>query len=105
VPRTSSIKAIRAKIRELEAKATALEQASKPGIAELRALVSKYGLRRADLKLAFVQRRPRKAKATGVKAKYRNPEDRSQTWAGRGLRPRWLVALMKQGKKLEDFAI
>jgi DNA-binding protein H-NS len=40
-----------------------------------------------------------------VAAKYRNPENPSETWAGRGLKPRWLTAAMKGGKKLEDFAI
>jgi DNA-binding protein H-NS len=40
-----------------------------------------------------------------VAPKYRNPESPSETWAGRGLRPRWLVAVIKSGKKLEDFAI
>src|SRR5215475_7949377 len=37
--------------------------------------------------------------------KYRNPENPSETWAGRGLRPRWLVAAMRGGKKLEHFSI
>jgi DNA-binding protein H-NS len=37
--------------------------------------------------------------------KYRNPENSAETWAGRGLKPRWLTAAMKGGKKLEDFAI
>lgn len=37
--------------------------------------------------------------------KYRNPENPSETCAGRGLKPRWLTAAMKGGKKLEDFAI
>ena len=32
--------------------------------------------------------------------KYRNPEDPSQTWSGRGRRPAWLA-----GRELEDFAI
>lgn len=40
-----------------------------------------------------------------VAPKYRNPEHPAETWAGRGLRPRWLVAAIKSGKKLEDFAI
>ncbi len=40
-----------------------------------------------------------------VAPKYRNPENPSETWAGRGLKPRWLSAAMKSGKKLEDFAI
>jgi DNA-binding protein H-NS len=40
-----------------------------------------------------------------VAPKYRNPDNSSETWAGRGLRPRWLVAAIKGGKKLDDFAI
>jgi DNA-binding protein H-NS len=40
-----------------------------------------------------------------VAPKYRNPENPSETWAGRGLKPHWLAAAMKSGKKLEDFAI
>ena len=44
--------------------------------------------------------------ARGVVApKYRNPENPAETWAGRGLKPRWLAAAIKGGKKLEDFAI
>ena len=40
-----------------------------------------------------------------VAPKYRNPDNPSETWAGRGLKPRWLAAAIKEGKKLEDFAI
>jgi DNA-binding protein H-NS len=40
-----------------------------------------------------------------VAPKYRNPENFAETWAGRGLKPRWLTAAIKSGKKLEDFAI
>ncbi len=40
-----------------------------------------------------------------VAPKYRNPENPSETWAGRGLRPRWLTAAIKSGKSIEDFAI
>ena len=38
-----------------------------------------------------------------VPPKYRGPS--GETWAGRGARPRWLVAAMKDGKKLNDFLI
>ena len=42
-------------------------------------------------------------KGRKVPPKYR---DRAgNTWAGRGARPRWLVAAIKEGKKLEDFAV
>ncbi len=41
-----------------------------------------------------------------VLPKYRNPDKPSETWAGRGKRPRWLIAkLRSSGKKLDDFRI
>ena len=40
-----------------------------------------------------------------VAAKYRNPNDVSQTWSGRGRQPVWLAALLAEGKKLEDLAV
>jgi DNA-binding protein H-NS len=42
-------------------------------------------------------------KGRKVPAKYRGPS--GETWAGRGARPRWLVAAIKGGKKLDDFLI
>jgi DNA-binding protein H-NS len=40
-----------------------------------------------------------------VAPKYRTPENPAETWAGRGLKPRWLTAAIKRGKKLDDFLI
>lgn len=37
--------------------------------------------------------------------KYRNPDDPTQTWAGRGLKPRWLVAALAAGRTLDDLLI
>nr|WP_290428603.1 H-NS histone family protein [Defluviimonas salinarum] len=37
--------------------------------------------------------------------KYANPENRSETWTGRGRRPRWVEAALKAGKSLDDLAI
>ena len=34
-----------------------------------------------------------------VAPKYRNSENPTETWAGRGLKPRWLAAAIKGGKK------
>jgi DNA-binding protein H-NS len=42
-------------------------------------------------------------RGTKVAPKYRSPD--GDTWAGRGATPRWLVAAIKEGKKLEDFLI
>jgi DNA-binding protein H-NS len=40
-----------------------------------------------------------------VLPKYRNPDRPSQTWAGRGKKPRWIVAQLRSGKRLDDFRI
>lgn len=40
-----------------------------------------------------------------VKPKYRNPIDPSQTWTGRGKRPRWYSAALASGKKEKDLLI
>jgi DNA-binding protein H-NS len=45
------------------------------------------------------------ARGGAVAPKYRNPENPAETWAGRGLKPRWLTAAIKSGKKAEDFLI
>jgi DNA-binding protein H-NS len=42
-------------------------------------------------------------KGIKVAPKYRGPE--GEAWAGRGATPKWLAALMKQGRKREEFLI
>jgi DNA-binding protein H-NS len=44
-----------------------------------------------------------KAAGSTVAAKYHGPN--GETWTGRGLTPRWLKALLEQGRTKEDFAI
>jgi DNA-binding protein H-NS len=48
-------------------------------------------------------RRTSLLKGRKVAPKYRGPA--GETWAGRGARPRWLVAAVKEGRKLDDFLI
>jgi DNA-binding protein H-NS len=48
---------------------------------------------------------PAKRPYPPVQPKYRNPADPSETWAGRGKKPRWVVAALKKGKRLEDLKI
>lgn len=40
-----------------------------------------------------------------VLAKYRNPINPKETWAGRGKQPRWLAAQLRSGKALDQFLI
>jgi DNA-binding protein H-NS len=52
-----------------------------------------------------------KAPVTGRRAyptvspKYRNPDQPSETWSGRGKQPRWLAAQLRAGKRIDDFKI
>ena len=46
------------------------------------------------------------SKPRTLAVKYRNPANSKETWAGRGYKPRWLVAALKGSKKkLADFAV
>lgn len=46
-----------------------------------------------------------KGKSTVSAAKFANPDNRAETWTGRGRKPNWLVDKLKKGAKIEDFAI
>jgi DNA-binding protein H-NS len=47
----------------------------------------------------------RGGKGRKVAAKYANPDDASETWTGRGRKPRWLAAKLKAGEKQDKFLI
>ena len=47
----------------------------------------------------------RGGKGRTVAAKYANPDDPSETWTGRGRKPRWLSAKLADGAKMEKFII
>ena len=73
---------------------------------ELEKQLSRLGAESGGLGLARAARgwgRRSAMKGRKVPPKFRGPS--GETWAGRGARPRWLAALLKQGRKLEDFAI
>lgn len=46
----------------------------------------------------------KRGKTVGI-ARYANPDDPSDTWTGRGRKPNWVLAQLKAGANLEDFAI
>jgi len=47
----------------------------------------------------------RKGKTSTSAAKYANPDNRAETWTGRGRKPNWLVDKLKKGGQTEDYAI
>lgn len=60
------------------------------------------GRAKAVGKKAAAKKRTAKAGAS-VAAKYRGPN--GETWSGRGLMPKWLSALVAQGRTKDEFAI
>jgi DNA-binding protein H-NS len=40
-----------------------------------------------------------------VYPKYRNPDQPSETWSGRGVQPRWVRAQLRSGKRFDDLLI
>ncbi len=49
--------------------------------------------------------RPARRKYPKVLPKYCNPSAPDETWSGRGKQPRWLVAAIQSGHRLEEFRI
>lgn len=111
-------------VAAFDAKIQALKLARRlHAVEEIRAIVEKHGLTQSEVLEVFPQTYPKainvaKGKAapgvegekkvsplTGTKAKvkYRGPN--GETWAGRGQKPRWLAACLKQGRTLEEFAV
>jgi DNA-binding protein H-NS len=65
---------------------------------------------RLDQRLRQLSREPHKMSHAArrypkVFPKFRNPAEPSETWAGRGNKPRWLTAQLKSGKRIDDFRI
>ena len=84
-------------------KITERERAEKNAVkAELAALAKSKGFDMADL----FGDAPKAAKEKKTVApKYRNPADASQTWTGRGRKPKWVVEELATGGSLDDFLI
>ena len=72
-------------------------------IAQIKSLMSEYGLTLADIGSRAAAAPARKAGGK-VAAKYRNAET-GETWSGRGLQPNWLKAAIASGRPLTDFAV
>lgn len=76
------------------------DRKKKAALAELEEVARSKGFTLAELTGVSVVRK--RAPAT---AKYANPADKSDTWSGRGRKPRWFSEALAKGKKPEDLAI
>ena len=61
--------------------------------------------REMGFSLAELTGTPTVRKRAPATAKFANPADRTETWSGRGRKPRWFAAAMAAGKSPADLAI
>lgn len=76
------------------------DRRKKEALAQLEEKARDMGFSLAELTGATISR-----KRAPAAAKYANPADPSETWSGRGRKPRWFDAALKSGKKPDDMAI
>lgn len=100
-------------LSELLAKKAAIEQEileaqreqRAHAIAQVRALMTEYGLTLADLGTRAAAAPRKSTGGTGkVAPKYRNAAT-GDTWSGRGLKPNWLKAALAGGASLDSFKV
>lgn len=76
------------------------DRQKKAALAELEEVARAKGFTLAELTGTTA---PRK-RSIGA-AKYANPADRSDTWSGRGRKPRWFIEALAKGSKPEDLSV
>ncbi|WP_431297806.1 H-NS family nucleoid-associated regulatory protein [Tabrizicola sp. BL-A-41-H6] len=76
------------------------DRRKKQALAELEEKARAMGFSLAELTGATQVR-----KRTPAVAKYANPSDKSDTWSGRGRKPRWFAAALAAGKKPDDLMV
>ena len=76
------------------------DRKKKKALAELEEKAREMGFSLAELTGVTAGR-----KRSPSVAKYANPADKSDTWSGRGRKPRWFSEALAKGKKPEDLAI
>ena len=74
--------------------------------AQMDAVVAQFGMARDDVAAVYGFAGDRRSrKGVKVAIKYRNLNNPRETWTGRGRQPRWLVALLAKGHRLEEFLV
>lgn len=99
--KASELKALAKDIEEnlVRAEKEALSKALK----EVHDVAKSHGLTLEDV-IAHFSGSKKKAKTKAV-AKYRNPENPTQTWSGRGRKPNWVNEALQNGKSIDDLEI
>ena len=96
-------------LKRLQVEAEALivskkDQAIEDAYDQIVAIADGLGFSIEEL-LELGEQKRKKTTRKAVEPRYRNKNNPEDTWTGRGKQPRWLVAEVEKGAKLEDFLI
>ena len=96
-------------LKRLQAEAEVLiaskkDQAIEDAYNQIMTIADNVGLSLEQI-LEFGAQKRKKSTRKAVEPRYRNKNNPSDTWTGRGKQPRWLVAELEKGAQLEDFLI
>ncbi|CAL1240460.1 H-NS histone family protein [Candidatus Methylocalor cossyra] len=94
-------------LAELIAKASRELEAKRHGkkrevIAQIKELAASIGV---HVEISEGEKKPASRKGSTVPIKYRDPTNPKNAWTGRGMKPRWLSALLEQGHSLDEFRV
>jgi len=121
MPKKKTLSQIQQEIERLQREAERVRQSEISGVVQrIRTAIQHYGLSAQDLFAAGPKKRGRPRKVAGktaaaggkrgarktrrvIPVKYR--DNKGNTWTGRGSRPRWLVAALSEGAKIDDFLV
>lgn len=81
------------------------EEDRKAVLKQIRAIAAEVGYTLEDLLAKDVTGKKASNKHKAGVPKYRNPDNPSQTWTGKGHRPRWFVAAQLRGLNPEQLMI
>lgn len=96
-------------LKRLQVEAEALivskkDQAIEDAYDQIVAIADGLGFSIEEL-LELGEQKRKKTTRKAIEPRYRNKNNPEDTWTGRGKQPRWLVAELEKGAKLEDFLI
>jgi DNA-binding protein H-NS len=85
--------------RELEAKRNGKKRET---VLKIKELAASIGM---QVDISEAEKKSASRKGSTVPVKYRDPQNSKNAWTGRGMKPRWLMALLDQGRNLDEFRI
>jgi len=111
---TKTYSQMQKQIAKLQREADALKKKEVGGVvARIKEAIQHYELTAADLfggraskgKFASKQKASSNPGIKGRKVPIKYRDENGNTWTSRGSQPRWLVAALESGRKVEDFLI